>query len=77
MAIKKIITADVRKNGLGEILTFSEYMKDSDISINSVIGRRFREMYPNEAFSIRKVSIEIVDHNNDTGNETVITRFFI
>ena len=81
MAIKKIITADVLKclgNQVEETVRFSEYMKDADISIYSVVHRRFAELFPrNENYSIQKISIEIVDLNETTGNETVLTRFFV
>lgn len=80
--IKKIVTATVSTlqettQLPNETITFATYMTDKDISVNSTIARAFSKIFPNLSFIIEKVSVEIVSHCKQTGNETVLTRFFI
>lgn len=76
MSIHKIITANVDKDSNERVVTFSEYMKDSDHSSNYTVCRRFRELFPDHtSYNILSIWVEVVNHNDETGNESVVTRF--
>lgn len=73
--ITKIVTATILRDG--DYITYSEYMSNQDISAHSTALRRYREIYGDGSCQIDKLSIEIVSRNRLTGNETVLTRFYI